>query len=228
VLHVRPYRETSSIVQLFTRDAGRVAGVVRGARRKHGTNVQPFTFGMLVYTGRSTLVTVTKFDPAGRFDLHGDALVAGFYVLELVARLLDERQAEPVIFDATHEVLARLTAGADVQASLRPYELTLLRELGYGIDFGAAADSGEPIQPAKTYGFQPDVGFVSASDEQATATDHGRREVYLGEHLQAISRGDFSDEQAARAAKRIVRAALAPLLGDKPLVSRKMLSASHR
>jgi DNA repair protein RecO (recombination protein O) len=215
VLHTRAYKETSLIVQFFTRDLGRIAGVMRGARRRKGGHLQPFAVGMLAFAGRSNLVTVTKFEQARSIELHADALVAGFYVLELLTRLIDERQSEPTIFDATHVVLARLASGLDVQRCLRPYELLLLDQLGYGIDFRYEADSGKHIEPGKRYVFKNEFGFC-----EVAANESGR---YLGSVLLAIADDDFSDNSVAHIAKRIVRLRLAPLLGERPLVSRKML-----
>ena len=94
VLHVRPYRETSAIVQFMTKDQGRITGVARGVRgaRKRINPMQPFSLGTLSYFGRNNLVNVSKFDVAHGFALQGDALFSGFYVLELLTRLVAERQ----------------------------------------------------------------------------------------------------------------------------------------
>ena len=220
LLHVRPYRESSAIVQFFTRDVGRIAGVARGSKRRHGTNLQVFTVGMLVVSGRSNLVTIVKFEQARSLDLHGEALVAGFYVLELITRLLDERQAEPAIFDATHLVLAKLASGLDVQRCLRPFEVLLLEELGYGVDFCHDAEDGHPIEADRDYVFRNDFGFVQAGPDD--------RDRFGGAALLAIASDDYSDPKVTLLAKKIMRHRLAPLLGPKPLVSRKMIMSSQK
>ena len=92
ILHVRPYRETSAIVQMFTRGQGRLAGVLRGHRgKKQGqSSIQPFNLGTVSWVGRSELVTIQKFESHHFIALQGEALYAGFYVLELLTRLLRE------------------------------------------------------------------------------------------------------------------------------------------
>ena len=131
VLHVRPYRETSAIVQFMTKDQGRITGVARGVRatRKRINPMQPFSLGTLSYFGRNNLVNVSKFDVAHGFDLRGDALFSGFYVLELLSRLVAERQKEPEIFAGAVSVLTAMEAGHELQAALRCFELDLLGQL---------------------------------------------------------------------------------------------------
>ena len=215
ILHVRPYRETSAIVQMFTQGQGRLAGVLRGYRsKKQGQrNIQPFSVGTVSWVGRSELVTIQKFESHHFVALQGEALYAGFYVLELLTRLLRERQQEPHLFHAAMQVLEALEEGDALQPALRLFELELLDQLGYGIDFSTA---GEPLQANAFYRFEPQVGFhrVSADEESARALS--------GRLLQAIASRDFNDTATLDAAKALMRAAIEPLLGDKPLTSRKM------
>jgi|TARA_E500000178_G_scaffold6094_1_gene6189 DNA repair protein RecO (recombination protein O) len=215
ILHVRPYRETSAIVQMFTQGQGRLAGVLRGYRsKKQGQrNIQPFSVGTVSWVGRSELVTIQKFESHHFVALQGEALYAGFYVLELLTRLLRERQQEPQLFHAAMQVLEALEEGDALQPALRLFELELLDQLGYGIDFSTA---GEPLQANAFYRFEPQVGFhrVSADEESARALS--------GRLLQAIASRDFNDTATLDAAKALMRAAIEPLLGDKPLTSRKM------
>ena len=215
ILHVRPYRETSAIVQMFTQGQGRLAGVLRGYRSKRQgqRNIQPFSVGTVSWVGRSELVTIQKFESHHFVALQGEALYAGFYVLELLTRLLRERQQEPQLFHAAMQVLESLEEGDALQPALRLFELELLDQLGYGIDFSTA---GEPLQANAFYRFEPQVGFhrVSADEESARALS--------GRLLQAIASRDFNDKATLDAAKALMRAAIEPLLGDKPLTSRKM------
>lgn len=215
ILHVRPYRETSAIVQMFTQGQGRLTGVLRGYRsKKQGQrNIQPFSVGTVSWVGRSELVTIQKFESHHFVALQGEALYAGFYVLELLTRLLRERQQEPQLFQAAMQVLEALEEGDALQPALRLFELELLDQLGYGIDFCTA---GEPFQANAFYRFEPQAGFhrVSADEESARALS--------GRLLQAIASRDFNDTATLDAAKALMRAAIEPLLGDKPLTSRKM------
>ena len=179
-----------------------------------GGSVQVFAVGTLGFVGRSNLVTVTQFEHERTIALEGDALVAGFYVLELVTRLLDERQAEPDLFEATHLVLAQLAAGCDIQRGLRPFEMLLLDILGYGIDFRHDAESALPVEPNARYALRNEIGFTRTTDGNTG---------FAGELLLAIADNDYRDDRVVNAAKQMVRQRLAPLLGSKPLISRKML-----
>ena len=216
VLHVRPYRETSAIVQMLTQGQGRLAGVLRGYRsKKQGqVSVQPFSVGTVTYFGRSDLVTIQKFESHHFIGLQGEGLYAGFYVLELLTRLLQERQEDPLIFASTMRVLEALEEHDPLQPALRCFELELLQQLGYGIDFSVR---GQPLQEHGRYVFEAQTGFRPALAE----TTAGAR-LFSGVELQQIASRDFATPRTQDAAKVLMRAALAPLLGGKPLTSRKM------
>ncbi len=219
VMHLRPYRETSAMVQFFTAEQGRIVGVMKGLRRgKNPVQLQPFTTGRLSCVGRGNLLTVTQFEATGRFDLHGDPLSAGFYVLELLSRCLAERQTERGIYAATLEVLTQLAAGVDLNPCLRVYEARLLNELGFGLDYLHDARTGAEIEEEAWYEWIPEEGFCST---ERTA-GHVQARV-----LRAMSEMEFSDPAVARAAKKFHQMALAPLLGSAPLVSRALYGAGH-
>ena len=224
VLHVRPYRETSAIVQFMTKDQGRITGVARGVRatRKRINPMQPFSLGTLSYFGRNNLVNVSKFDVAHGFALQGDALFSGFYVLELLTRLVAERQKEPEIFAGAVSALTAMEAGQELQAALRCFELDLLGQLGYAVVLDQDADAGAPINPDAYYRYQAQIGFAPVVDGADIAADPA---VIQGQRLQCIQRRDFTEPQTRRAAKYITRRALQEILGDKPLISRKMLGS---
>ena len=214
VIHVKPYRETSALVQFFTRQEGRFTAVMRGVhRQRRGAAVQPFYYGVLSCYGRSNLMTVTQWELTGRYDLAGDALSAGFYVLELITRCLGEKQSEPAVFDATQTVLLGLQEEQPLAPLLRNFELDLLADLGYAIDYRHDAQSGAAIEPDKRYQFLPEGGFVETQSHQ---------QCYQGEVLLAIGARRFSDPLTLRTAKQVNQAALAPLLGSAPLISRAL------
>jgi DNA repair protein RecO (recombination protein O) len=216
VLHVRPYRESSAIVTLVTLHHGRVAVVARGARGRRGNPLQPFNRIRASWQGRGSLATLVGAEPEGHLWLTGDALTAGFYVLELINRLLGERESAPRIFAAACWTLECLRDGAPApEVALRQFEYLLLEELGYGIEFIRDAGSGATIESGAHYWFEPGTGFVRAPAESGG--------TYPGHALLAIAAADYSDRVARVVAKRISRRALAPLLGSKPLASRKLL-----
>jgi DNA repair protein RecO (recombination protein O) len=216
VLHVRPYRETSALVTLLTLEHGRVVVVARGTRGKRGNPLQPFNRIRASWHGRGALGTLTGAEPETHLWLTGATLTAGFYVLELVNRLLGERESAPRVFAATCWVLDRLHEGGhDVEVVLRQYEQLLLRELGYALDFTRDGGSGAPIEADAHYWFDPHTGFVRAP---AAA-----RATYAGSTLLRIAAADYESRAARVTAKRISRRAIGNLLGARPLASRKLV-----
>lgn len=220
VMHIRPYRETSAMVQFFSREQGRIVGVMKGVRRgRNPVAVQPFCYGRLTCSGRDGLMTVTQFEVLGRYTLTGDGLSAGFYVLELLSRVLAERQVEPRIFLAAEQVLATLQAlsapdNANLAKGLRAFETTMLSELGYGFDYDYDATTGAPINTQGLYKWEAEHGFCAA-----VASDDKKFEGWM---LKALSEYDYSDPTVLRLAKQLNQEALKPLLGSAPLISRAM------
>ncbi len=207
------------MVQFFTREEGRLTGVMRGLRRARGqSGVQPFCLGSLSVSGRSGLVTVTQFEVTRRFELHADALNAGLYALELLTRGLAEHQSEPAMFDRTLAVLAGLEAsGARLAPLLREFEQDYLDALGYGLDYSQDA-SGEPLHSNLCYNWVPEHGF------RATQRDDG----IPGSALAEIAAGNFQTKDVQRHARHLHRLALKQVVGDKPLISPQLLRPADR
>jgi DNA repair protein RecO (recombination protein O) len=227
VLHARPYRETSAIVSLLTSSHGRVPVVARGVRAsKRGNVLQPFNRVRVSWSGRGSLYTLSSCELTRHAWLTGNALAAGFYVLELISRLLPERASAPEIFVGACWAIEHLEAGeppADVV--LRVFEKRLLEELGYGLDFSRDADSGEPIRADGEYLLHPDTGFVAAapSGDNSAGTN-----TYSGAVLIDIAADAYTSRATRLAARKIFRRALAVLLGDRPLASRGLLERERR
>jgi DNA repair protein RecO (recombination protein O) len=216
VVHVRPYRETSAIVTLLTLQHGRVAVVARGARGKRGNPLQPFNRIRASWQGRGNLVTLVGAETEAHLWLTGDALTAGLYVLELINRLLGERESAPRIFAAACWALEALRDGVpDTEVVLRQFEQLLLRELGYGLDFTRDAGSGAAIEADAHYWFDPASGFLRAP--AATSA------TYSGAALLDIAAADYGSRASRVTAKRVARRALGTLLGARPLASRKLV-----
>ena len=130
-----------------------------------------------------------------------------------LTRLLRERQQEPLVFRSAMRVLEALEEDDPLQPALRRFELELLDQLGYGIDFSV---DGEGLRDSAFYWFEPQVGFHLVN------LDTGSVRSVSGKVLQAIARRDFADSAVLDAAKLLMRSAIEPLLGDKPLTSRKL------
>lgn len=219
VLHQFDYRDSSRIVDFLVRDHGRVAAVANGVRREKSRQrglLQPFQPLLLSWSGRE-LATVTGLEPAGAsVRLHGEALLAGFYVNELCLRLIATHDPHPEIFALYRQVIEHL-AGSAVGPALRRFELGLLDALGYGLNLTADPRSGEAVEPDAQYLFHVDSGPERARAQAEHAV------LIRGEHLLAISEGRFDDPAVQREAQRILRQAIDRHLGGRPLKSRDVL-----
>jgi DNA repair protein RecO (recombination protein O) len=156
VLHTRPYRETSLLIECLTRDHGRVGLVARGVRRERSrwprALLQPLTPLQLAWSGRGEMATLVSVDAAGLpFSLEGDRLLSAMYLNELVLRLTARGDAHPQLFAAYSETLARLAIGANTAWTLRRFERDLLAELGYALVCELEADTGLPIEADVEY-----------------------------------------------------------------------------
>jgi len=221
VLHRRAFRETSMLLDLLTRDHGRVGGILRGARgprRSQAGACQPLHGVLVSWSGRSELKTLLALEPSRVLHaIAGERLYAALYVNEILLRLLPANDPHPALFDAYAALLPALAGEAAIEPALRSFELLLLSELGYGLCFDHDSRSGAVLEPQAEYAFNPTAGFTLAE------ADHGQA-TYPGWVLFDIDRQDFSSPHTRRYAKRLMRAALAPLLGDKPLLSRGYFS----
>ena len=220
VLHRLAYRDTSLILILLVRDHGMCRLVARGARQGRKPPVQAGSRLLVAWSGRGELKTLRRVEllqPAPR--LSGERWYLFLYVNELLFRLSGYLADEVDILDSYLGIMEVLTVAPEVESHLRRFEFLLLRRLGYGIDFFRAANGRTAIQPEGLYVFQPDLGFLPASGER---TDADRQVCFTGTRLLAIASSDFSSDEVALAAKQIARAALASLLGDRPLKAREL------
>jgi DNA repair protein RecO (recombination protein O) len=222
VLHTRPYRDSSLLVEFFSREYGRVSLVARGAkgRKTRGGSVaallQPFQAVRCAWTGRGELKTLTGCEPAGGSGLSGKALFSGLYVNELLVRLLHHEDPHQSLFDHYQQVLQDLQSGQGEELALRPFEFALLEELGYGFALDMDGRSGAAMADDSWYHYHPDYGLVLAVGEADS-----RLPRYQGCDLQEIARG-ISSEAGRKCAKQLMRHVLSTHLGEKPLRSREL------
>jgi len=239
VLHTRPYRDTSLLLDLLTPDWGRLSAVAKGVRRGKSQRrplLNPFIPLLVSFQGRSNLQTLTGVEADGPgHRLQGLGLYSGFYLNELLVRLLGEWDASPAIYRDYQRVMQRLSQltqgspGPDETSTnspepiLRLFEWNLLSHLGYGINFNREAETGAEIQAASLYRFDPEAGFIGPQTVDPDTLDSTTRaSLFRGEDLLACDREDFSNSQTRVAAKRLSRLMLQPLLGSKPLKSRDL------
>jgi DNA repair protein RecO (recombination protein O) len=223
VLHTRPYRDNSLLVEFFSRDYGRVSLVARGAkgRKTRGGSVaallQPFQAVSCAWSGRGELKTLTGCEsPGSSTGLAGKALFSGLYVNELVVRLLHHEDPHPVLFDRYHQVVDELGGSLDEELALRGFEFALLQQLGYGFALDLDGRSGEPLASECWYHYHPDYGLVQAAEPV-----NDRLPRYQGCDLQDIAQG-ISGAAGRKCAKQLMRQVLATHLGEKPLRSREL------
>jgi len=218
VLHRRPYRETSLLVDLFARGAGRLRVVARGGRRSRLAG-QPFVPLVVAWSGRGDLKTLIRAEPAveGTPVPPGRALYLGLYVNELLMRLLPEWDPHPALYEGYGRLLRGLAGQGEPEPLLRRFELQLLAELGYGFALDRTAD-GVSLDADDCYGFMPGSGLIPASGARRGPGSTGFR----GCHLLAMAADDYRDPDTRRCAKRLLRTALAEHLGERPLRSREL------
>lgn len=215
LLHSRNYRDSSVIADMWTFKYGRVAVLIKGARRRKGGSKHlliPFTPLLISCRGKSELKTLTHIEFASEsISLQQTPLFSGFYLNELLLRLLPLADAMPELFSRYSETIESLSSAEDIEPALRKFEWYLLQQLGYGLNFAVDAQSQAPVVPDQSYIFDSAVGFV--------AVHHGG---YKGVHLLAIAAGNYGELATRRVAKLIARKALQSILGAKPLNSREM------
>jgi DNA repair protein RecO (recombination protein O) len=219
VLHQRPWRETSALLEVFTESHGRIGLIARGARSarsKQRGDLQLFRALRLSWLASGDLGTLTAVEADGAAGrLQGKSLYSAFYLNELLMRLLVRHDPHPRLFGHYRHSLQQLAAGGDVERVLRLFEILLLQEAGYALQLDCDANSGEAVRAGTMYDYHLESGPVS------TAGDAGGF-VFRGESLIAMAREDLSDAAVLADAKRLLRAALRLYLGDKPLKSREL------
>ncbi len=225
VLHSRPYRESGALVDLFCRQQGRLRVVARGGRVGKGWRLGPFTPLAVGWRGRGDLKTLTTADASGSAVLAaGRALLLGLYVNELLMRLLPEHCPQEALFDRYRHLLGELAVAADPEPLLRDFELLVLDQLGYGLDLRYDGVHDEPIAAHQFYRFVATDGLVRITSDGAPPQALDGR-GFAGEHLLAMAQGRYHDLAVKRTAKRLLRVALQPHLGVRPLYSRELFRA---
>lgn len=224
VLHTYPWRETSLIAEILSRDHGRVALVAKGARRPQSPLrgvLMAFQPLLVDWSGGGEIKTLVRAEwQGGQPLLTGRALLCGYYLNELLVRLTAREDAHPALFAAYAEALRELARGDAFAPLLRRFELALLHDLGYGAGLDTEADSGEPVRPAQDYLYIIERGPVPVAGDLPPA---GETPLISGRSLLAMARGDFSAAETLAQSKNLLRAVINHYLGGQPLQSRRVL-----
>ena len=228
VLHTLPWRETSLIVEVLSRDHGRVALAAKGARRPHSVLrgvLMAFQPLFVDWSGGGEVKTLIRAEwQGGQPLLTGRALICGYYLNELLIRLTAREDAHPLLFDAYAAAIAALGRGDSIPPVLRRFELALLQELGYGLGLDAEGNTGVPVQPEQRYIYVFERGPV-AVDTLAVEDGGawGDQPPVSGQVLLDMADGDFSRAETLAQSKLLLRALINHYLGGQPLQSRRVL-----
>ncbi len=233
VLHSYAYRETSLIVETFTRTHGRVVMVAKGAKRPQGAMrgvLNPFQGLTLVWFGKSEMKTLKSAEQDQILpQLSGAALLSAFYLNELLLKLASREDAHEQLFDSYAGTIASLAmlpngngSARDIAPILRQFEVTLLQELGYALQLQEEADSHAPLRAEHQYVYFMERGPLSlrSTEQQSNATACLQVQ---GKTLLDMACCDYRDAQTQSQSKHLMRMIINHLLGDKILHTRQLI-----
>lgn len=222
LLHTYAYRETSLVAEFYTRDKGRVAAIARGARRPRSAMrgvlmaFQPLLIG---WSGKAELKTLHKAEWQGGYTpLRGLSLICGFYLNELLLKLLPREDPHERLFEAYAHALAQLPVAEDHAAVLRRFERVLLRELGYGLVLDREVINGKPIAADAEYRYVPERGPMPVRELD------GQSGVELaGQTLIDMAADRYVEPRTVQQSKALMRALISHCLGNQTLHTRQLL-----
>ncbi len=227
VLHSRPFRETSLIVEAFSREFGRMGLVARGGRRPRSALALvalPFRRLLLSWTGRGELATLTAAENAPQHPAlappAGQTLLAAMYLNELLLRLTRREDPHPELFEHYSRALDELCADGAMEPVLRRFELDLLASLGFGLNLEQDIE-GRNLAPEAAYCYRMEHGAEALPNGART----GEAMNFSGAELLGIARGDWDRRDISRAARRLLGTAIDFYLEGKPLNTRKVFAA---
>lgn len=239
VLHQRAYRDTSAILELFTPEQGRVGVIakgVRGSKPRWRGLLQNFQPLLVSFSQRGELGLLTEAEAQGAaLRIQPSLIASGFYLNEILLRLLQRHDAQLELFggyDAALRELAALNKTDDqtteLEIILRRFEMRLLSTLGYGLVLDVDVNSASPVQADKEYIYFLEQGPVLQVNDTASE-EYNDAQVGIkisGRTLLAMQENDLSSLTVRRQAKQLLRAMLGHYLGPKPLQSRQLLQQS--
>lgn len=226
LLHQRAFRDSGRILELFARDHGRITVFARGVRRAGSPFLpvlQPFNRLLASWSGRGEAGTFmhAEFDGAVT-ALPGSRLLSGFYLNELLLRLLVRHDVNAVIFDQYEQTLTELKTSADEGRTLRIFEKRLLQAIGYGLSLDREAGSGREVDPACAYRYRSEQGLTRIDG----VAEGGL--IFSGASLLSLAREVLDDAASRSDARRLLRAALDECLDGRALNSREVATAVRK
>jgi len=223
ILHSRAYLESSSILDIFSREYGRLHLIAKGAKRAKSPFsgfLQPYQRLLMAWRGKSELMTLVDVEAdIEAYDLPDKRMIAGFYVNELLVRLLHQHESHPELFDLYNQAIFDLSTTENIDIVLRLFEKGLLESLGYGLLLDHDVDDGSAIEAEKKYYYLIDSGPMK--DIPLT----GNYIEITGNSLLALEKGCLEKQSELEETKRLMRFILQSHLGYKPLASRALYKA---
>lgn len=226
ILHHYPYGETSALLEVFSLAHGRVGLIAKGARRAKSDlrailcPFQPLTIG---WSGKGELATLTQAEIAAEMIvLQGRALYCGFYINELMLRLIHRHDPHERLFTAYRSALQGLQVAADHAGTLRLFEKRLLDNLGYGLVLDREGTHGDAIDPDAAYSYAIERGPL-----RATAKAGGQGALVHGATLRALAAEQLDTPAQLTEAKALLRAVITHYIGTQPLHSRRLFQRIH-
>jgi DNA repair protein RecO (recombination protein O) len=220
VLHSYPFRETSLVIEAFTRGSGRLALVAKGARRAGSAlrgSLMAFQPLLLTWGGKAELRTLYRAEWQGGVpQLKGLGLICGFYLNELLLRFLPREDPHEGLYDVYRESVLALTGSADFSATLRRFEKRLLKEAGYALSLDHEA-GGQPIDPARNYAYIIERGPVPVDEVRDPAIE------VQGKTLLDLACDNYSDPMTLQEGKTLMRQLVGHYLGSRSLHTRQLL-----
>ena len=219
ILHRRPYGNTSLLIEFLTLNYGRVSALARSARglKSHYKGRLELFFPFLIsWSGRTDLKFLVEAELSGMpYLLEGESLLCGFYLNELILRLLHPDDSDNYLFHYYKNALDQLSKGY-IEASLRSFEKQLLEQLGYGLPLECDIKRNAPLEKDQFYQYIPERGFLLCKKS-------GELNVFSGKSLLALREEIFFNVELLKEIKRLMRLALGRLLGKNILKTWELL-----
>ena len=224
ILHQRVFRESSFLLDIFSRDHGRISLVAKGVRKQKRSQaglLQIYQPLLLSWQGKRDLQTLTAVEPNGpAYLLRAESALCGLYINELMMKLLPVGESESDLYIDYQKALFGLQEALQNEITLRLFEKQLLSHLGYGLVLDQDVETGEPIDDGKDYYYVADEGLYCWQTGQQRNRISGRSLQHL------VTEQDF-DEKSLNEIKQLMRMVIHFYLGDKPLRSRELFSQLH-
>lgn len=220
ILHIRPFKETSAIIDFFSRNHGRVSAVANGLKRKKSKFrgiAHPFTPVLATFNDKNSLFTLNALEQNGRVvNLPGIKLLSGLYINELLIKLLPQAYSYPELFDDYALLIGSLESKDTIESVLRLFEKKLIKAIGYELPLKLEVSTGLPIEPQQYYDYLVGEGPILIKKPSNT------NKYYLGQSLIDLDNDFLVCDKSLKDTKKLMRNLINYYLEGKQLNVRKM------